>query len=225
MIPVLAVPALHPDRVEKMLASVDVPCVRRLVIDNGGKVPDLPNVHVVRLPHNLGVAASWNLAMKLTPHAPWWAIVNDDVEFGGGDLAALCAEMENPTARVVTMDGFAAFGINRAALDTVGWFDENYHPAYVEDADYERRCRLAGVPIIPIRNPAHHTRSATIADPHYGRQNGRTYPLNVAYHRAKWGGGVRSGEVYVTPFDAGGPVYGWNLDSARLRQQGWEREP
>src|SRR5512146_1915569 len=140
MIPVLAVPVLHPHLVEQMLATVDMPCVRRIVIDNGGRLGDLPGVHVIRLPGNLGVGASWNLAMKVTPRAPWWAIVNDDIEFAPGDLAALAEAMDDPTPRLVALDGFSAFGINRGALDAVGWFDESFHPAYCEDADYEYRC-------------------------------------------------------------------------------------
>ena len=222
MIPVLAVPVLHPYRVAEMLATVDVPCGRRIVVDNGGQVGELSGVHVIRLPWNLGVGAAWNLAMKATPDAEWWALVNDDVAFAPGDLARLCAAMDTAEPRLVTLDGFSAFGINRAALDAVGWFDENFHPAYCEDADYEYRCRLRGVPIMPIPANLAHRRSSTISDPAYGRQNDRTYPRNVAYYARKWGGGVRGGERFASPFDSGAGADVWTLDPARLREQGWE---
>jgi hypothetical protein len=221
MIPVLAVPCLRRDLVGRMLASVDEPVGLKLVIDNGAGVPDL-DAWVVRLPANLGVGAAWNLALKLTPRAPWWAIVNDDVIFTQGDLGNLILAMRAPGPRIAVLDGFAAFGINAAALDRVGYFDENYIPAYCEDADMEYRCRLAGVTIVGVENRMVHERSSTIGLPEYRRQNARTYQANVDYHRRKWGGGLRGGENYPTPFNRGGGANEWTLDPARLRELGWE---
>lgn len=221
MIPVLIVPVLTGRRVLDMLASIDLPVGLRLVIDNGAGI-EVPDAHVVHLPHNIGVAAAWNLGIKATCRAPWWAIVNDDVVFAPGDLGRLMAAMADPSPRVVTLDGFAAFGINQAALGRVGWFDENFHPAYVEDCDYEYRCRLLGVPIMSI--PAHlrHERSATIGLPHYSAENARTYPANLDYFRRKWGGPIRGGEQFMTPFDAGGSPSDWTLDHGRLAWLTWQ---
>lgn len=217
MIPVLAVPVLRPDLVAGMLASVDVPVGIVIVIDNGGAA-DVPGAHVVHLPANLGVAASWNLAMRLTPRAPWWAIVNDDVTFSPGDLAALAHAMADPEPRLVTLCGFSAFGINRGALRAVGWFDESYHPAYVEDCDYEYRCKLAGVPIVPLARDTRHRNSSTIEIPRWGRANERTQPANIAYHIAKWGGAPRGGEVWAVPFNGARALY---PDPDRLADLAW----
>lgn len=217
MIPVLAVPVLLPHRVDAMLASVDVPVGRLVVIDNGAGV-DVPGA--IHLPHNIGVAASWNLAIKLTPDAPWWAIVNDDIVFAPGDLARLAAGMDTEAPRIVTLDGMAAFGINRAVIKAVGWFDEDFVPAYCEDADMEYRCLLRGIPIIPLPAYLRHERSSTIADPRYGRQNGRTYPANAQWFIRKWGGPLRGGERYTVPFDGTPP--GPNPDIDRLSDLRWE---
>lgn len=223
MIPVLAVPTLRPDLVRRMLASVDVEVGLRLVIDNSGRVGEIEGAWVVRLPANLGVSASWNLAMKLTPRAPWWAIVNDDLIFAPGDLTRLATAITAPGPRIVTMDGFAAFAINAEAHDTLGWFDENYVPCYVEDCDMERRARLAQVPIIRIDAGLEHARSSTIGMAAYRRQNNKSYPANVAYHRDKWGGGHRGGETFDRPFNREGVGPNeWTLDPRRLRELGWE---
>jgi GT2 family glycosyltransferase len=217
---ILGVPTLYRyDLLARMLASVDVPA-RVLVIDNGGSCPDIDGT-VIRLPTNLGVAASWNLIMKVTPDAPWWAIVNDDIVFAPTDLPSLTDAMADPSPRVVTLDGFAAFGINRACVDRVGLFDENFHPAYCEDADYEYRCRLADVPIIAVPANLRHDRSSLIADPRYKAENDRTYPENRAYFIAKWGGDLRGGETFDSPFDAGGTVDEWTLSTARVRELAW----
>jgi hypothetical protein len=209
-----------------MLASIDVPVGRLLVIANGINVKT--DAWVIHLPSNLGVAASWNLAMKVTPQAAWWAIVNDDIVFAPGDLARLGAAMADPAPRIATLEGFAAFGINTAAHDALGWFDENFHPAYLEDCDMEHRARLVGVPIIPVEAHLTHERSSTIGLPEYRRENGRTYPANVEHYSRKWGGGVRGGEVYPAPFNGTGDPNEWSLDPRRLRELGWEttmREP
>ena len=219
MIPVLIVPVLRPGLVGRMLASVDVPVGQIIAVDNGGRA-EVPGAHVIRLPANLGVAASWNLGIKVTPDAPWWCVVNDDIVFAPGDLARLTAAMGG--ADLATMDGFAAFGISRACVERVGYFDENFHPAYCEDCDYEYRCRLAGVPIVPVPARLRHDRSSTIAEPRFGRQNARTYPENVRYFERKWGGPLRGGETFDSPFDAGGGVDEWTPDHARRRSQAWE---
>lgn len=222
MIPVLAVPTLRPDLVRRMLASVDVPVGLRLVIDNSGQAGDIDDAWVIRLPTNLGVGAAWNLAMKVTPRADWWAIVNDDVVFAPGDLAGLAEAMVEPGPRIVTLDGFSAFGINREAHDVLGWFDENFVPCYCEDADMERRAALEGVPIVGRLARLHHERSSTISLPEYQRQNQRTYPENVRYFTRKWGGHLRGGERFDTPFDSGSATHEWSLDPRRLRELGWE---
>lgn len=225
MIPALIVPVLNgPDLLAEMLASVDVPVGLTVIIDNGQGVADdvAPGAWHVRLPHNLGVAASWNLGMKLAPDAPWWAIVNHDVVFAPGDLERLAAQVEAEPGTLWTTDGMAAFAISAQVLARVGYFDENYHPAYVEDCDYERRCELAGVPIEAVSHRLRHRSSSTIAAPQYRDHNARTFGTNVDYHREKWGGGPRGGEHLTTPFGRSGSLADWTLDPGRLARNAWK---
>ena len=232
-IPVLSIPCIsRPDLLARCIASIDHPVARLVVIDNspdGDLAPIVlasaprcvERVHVTVPPANLGVAASWNLAIRTAPDAPWWCIANADTEFAPGDLARLAAEMDKGGARWVGMNGdWRVMGLTPEVIERAGWFDENYHPVYCEDADYEWRCTLLGIPWYTIPGGATHVGSATIADPRYGSQNGRTYPENVAYHVAKWGGGPRR-ERFTTPFDLGGPVSAWSLDIRRLRDNTW----
>lgn len=221
MIPVLGVPCIsRPDLLERMLHSITVDVGETIIIDNGAGVVPL-DLRPIRLPHNLGVAASWNLIIKLTPKAPWWLISNADVVYAQADLEALCEVMEDPSPAVWTMDGFAAFAINAACVEEVGFFDENYHPAYVEDCDYEYRCKLRHVPIRELPNSIHHDTSSTIADDFYAVQNARTYNSNVEYHRHKWGGHLRGGERFDIPNIDGDPAGDWQLDLRRLRENAW----
>jgi GT2 family glycosyltransferase len=227
MMPVLAVPFLTGEHdLRRCVGSIDTP-VRLLVIDNSDAgLPDIRpldgEVFVIELPHNLGVAASWNLAIKCYPHEPFWIIANHDTVFAPGDLDRLITEMRTPGPRWVGMNGdWRVFGINAECVERVGFFDEQFVPVYCEDCDYERRCTLAGVAWYFIEGGTTHVSSASIREPRYSLGNARTYPANRAYHVAKWGGEVRGGERFTTPFDQGGDVGDWRLDLRRLRDQAW----
>ena len=218
LIPVLGVPVLNrADLAERMLDSVDVDAAETLVILNGN--PDetrscLEGRHATYVDPgcNLGVAASWNFIIRARPAAPWWLIVNADIEFGAGDLGRLVDVMRDPAARVACLYDFGAFAINQAAVDTVGWFDENFHPIYFEDNDYRRRCALAGVPVKSLLSRTRHDNSSTIASG-YARHNERTFPRNLDYYVEKWGGPPNQ-ETVTAPRT---PV----LDRRRLVDNAW----
>jgi len=230
VIPVLAIPALNrPDLLERCLASIDVPVERLFVIDNSpdgsmGKVADEAGVEVVDVGRNLGVAASWNLAIQVNPEAAWWCLANVDTEFGPGDLRRLTDAMAEPEPLVACLRRFAAFGINAATIERAGWFDENFHPIYCEDADYEYRCLMTGVPIIDLPSGTREIDGGSVtyrSDPALAERNRATYPANVAYYEDKWGGSLRGGERFTSPFNRGGHISEWTLDLARLRDQAW----
>lgn len=224
----LGVPVLNrPDLLEACLRSIDIP-VRLVIIDNGGvtdeiQLPD--DAWVVQPPSNLGVAASWNFIIRTAPADPYWLIANADVEFGPGDLARLCAEMEKGGPRWVGINNdWRLMGLTSETVEQVGFFDENLHPIYFEDCDYEYRCALAGVPWYSIDGATTHVGSAAIkSEERYARANARTYEANRRYYLAKWGGPHRGGERFRLPFnDAGGHVRDWALDLKRLRDNAWD---
>lgn len=223
-LPNLIVPTLNrPDLLRKMLASVDHPIDRTIVIDNGGQVPF--DIEAVRLPHNIGVAASWNLGIKLTPRAPYWLMTNDDIEFGPGDLARLEATIDPGAAGIWFLLGMAVFAITRHTLNAIGWFDEAIsHPAYNEDVDFCRRLDLAGLPRYEVGFSGTHVGSATImSDPMLRAINGMTHSANDANYRRKWGGHKQGGETFTTPYDRGGHLADWRPDIEVLRNQAWPR--
>lgn len=222
MIPALIVPILaRPELLRAMIESIDYPVEKIVVIDNGGVVP--ADIEAIHLPHNIGVAASWNLGIKVTPRAPWWLIVNSDLTFGPGDLERL-ANTVSPRPALYKMLGLAAFAINQATLEAIGLFDESFHPAYNEDIDYQRRADLAGVPHIEVGFSGTHVGSATIfADLIYRRQNAITHPANDRYYERKWGGTKQGGERFATPFNNGFDLTYAPVDYRRIRDQAWRR--
>jgi len=239
VIPVLAVPVLDRyDLLAGMEKSVDVDVKRYYVIDNGGNYdedagkwwPWWEHRHVCRPGANLGFGASVNLAIKTHLGAPWWLVVNDDIIFSPGDLQVLAEHMWASTTvpMLATMDGcgYSAFAINEHAVETVGWFDEAYHPAYCEDTDINWRCQQLGVQRIEVPGTTRHLASQTIRSSDVRRNsNDWSYPRNVKYHEAKWGGAPRS-EVYATPYnkpfsEGGDPSITTAPKLSRLRDLAW----
>ena len=230
-VPVIICPVLNrPDLLTKMLDSIDHPVDRIVVIDNGDVIDPLIGgrrmapfpIRVIAPGHNLGVGASWNLGIKATPLAPWWLIVNFDLEWGPGDLARLDETVDPRSATVYKMLGYTAVALTPPALHEIGWFDECFAPAYNDDLDYDRRRELAGVRAVEVGFTGSHVGSATIhSDPDLRRFNGLTHMRNDAYYAAKWGGAKQGGETFSTPFDLGGHVGDWRLDINRLRAQTW----
>lgn len=225
MIPVLAIPVIgRPDLLRKALDSIDHPVGRLIVIDNSphglGDAASLPAV-VTRPPSNLGYPGSVNLVIKTNADAPWWCIANADVEFGPGDLGRLAETMELPGPKWVGINDWRVFGLDFEAVERVGLWDENFWPCYCEDADYEYRCTLAGVPWGVIPGTTTHEGSVTIKEGTYARRNAVTYPANRAYYREKWGGDLRGGETYTAPFNEPALLAHRGLDVRRVRDQQW----
>lgn len=223
MPPVLAIPTLGKPHLEQCLTSIDIP-VRLLIIGNGEvdycMLDEVTadweyDYWVLDPPNNLGVAASWNLAIKCYPSEPSWLIANDDTVFAPDELQQL---LDDERDWVGVID-WRVFKITAQAIERVGWFDEDFAPIYCEDADYERRCDLAGVRWGFIEGETTHDGSACLRD--HRRDNDRTFPRNVQHYRDKWNVGVRGRGGYDTPFDGRLPVAG-GPSLRRLRAAVWD---
>lgn len=187
-IPVMIVPTLtgH-DRLHDLFDSIDYPVDHAVIINNNAKrfvnvySNFVEQVSVVTLPSNLGVAASWNLGIKVTPMSAWWLIVNDDVTFNPGSLAKFADEVDLYGDMVIanSMSPWCCFALTEKVVDIVGLFDEAFYPAYFEDTDYARRVRhyLGEDTISSPDITVNHRNSSTIGDG-YAEQNQRTYHEN-----------------------------------------------
>lgn len=194
MIPVLGVPVLNrPDLLERLLSSLHYEIGDLVVIDNGDVVKSLPHIdgvhrsHLLKMPTNLGVPASWNLIIKATPFAPWWMIVNSDAYFPRGSLNRLqVAARRDALVLSAAAPPWACFMLGDQVVSKVGLFDEGIFPAYFEDDDYMRRCTYWGVPIVQTGVPVEHTNSSTIhSDQRYMARNTETFQSNRDYYMAK----------------------------------------
>lgn len=190
MIPVIGVPVLNrPELLLRLVDSIDYDVEHLVVIDNGQCLAGLPynahvkNLHLLRMPTNLGVPTSWNLVIKSTPMVPFWMILNSDAWFARGDLESFARDARRDALTLSNgRPPWCAFTLGDEALRMVGLFDESFHPAYFEDNDYERRCKAAHVDVARSSVAPNHDNSSTLAaDDKLRRLNDVTFAANRRY--------------------------------------------
>jgi GT2 family glycosyltransferase len=184
---------------------------------------------------NAGVSGAWNEIIKLFP-ATWWLISNNDIQFTPGDLEKMAnfvardeaREDARPTGMVYGNHGASWFGITRQGVDTVGLFDENIFPAYLEDCDWSRRADLLGVrrcdvpDVHAIHGDDKLTGSCTVNEnPELAEKNSRTHSGNFDYYRRKWGG-LNGTEIFDAPFnEPQWPLWAWKFETDTRARQQW----
>jgi len=133
----------------------------------------------------------------------------------GMETGPIWDELGTQNAGKSMWQGLACAAIGHAAVDTIGYFDQNFWPAYFEDADYFRRLRLMNVPILTDdRTLVEHNRSATTRiDPELKRLKSLFIKYGEKYYLKKWGG-TPGEETFQRPFDD--PRFDCYIDTKHL---------
>lgn len=185
---------------------------------------------------NRGVAASWNVGAEavLGSDTDWLVLCSAATRFGDAGGLDFMAQLElHDPSTTWAVEGAWGLGwhliaFSRMTLERVGLFDENCHPAYLEDMDYSWRIRLAaedhGVaqlwPKVDVdawvRSFSHATRfTGVTAD----------WDMLAAYMRTKWGELGHLGQgPWRHPFDDPTlPVSFWPTppDPRAVAHDGW----
>jgi GT2 family glycosyltransferase len=241
----LAVPTLNRlDRLTEMLASVAASTRqpdRVLIVNNGKQVTDTIaaewsrqfELDIFTPQHNLGVAGSVNFAWRNTPDGWFWLHANDDVVLDTRCIELMVAGAENKISYpehltepfIVPEHGegsaFTVFMIKGSLSARLGYFDEQFFPAYAEDNDLGRRMNLIGVTrlIIPGAAYFHHVSSTLKAyTPEQEIIHHDQFRANVARYIAKWGGEMDKSERFTIPYDG---ARGHTLANAHLWHKEW----
>lgn len=165
------------------------------------------SVTIDRQTENLGCARSWNRGLKhLFDAGHDWAIVmNDDAVLTENAVAVLRQHIEAGALFVISSSHYSCFAIHKKVIEKVGWFDENFWPAYHEDNDFAHRLLLGGIETVRAFNAVvEHEGSATVrsAKALYAEYRARFEHKNVLYYRRKWGG-LPGDETFANPFNDG----------------------
>ena len=133
------------------------------------KMIDAHKFFYIRFDRNLGVAAAWNTGIRaaMSHQIDYYLITNNDVVFRDDTLINLFTQYLTddvdllsaynihdqyplelldslkPVNRIGRFVDFSCFILARHVIDKIGWFDENFYPAYFEDCDYQARLWLA----------------------------------------------------------------------------------
>lgn len=165
---------------------------------------------------NRGLAKSWNegLIEACRQSADVALIANDDAIAGDGDVdllaEAACLNRDRYMVSGLGTDQstgerkdmlFSLAAVNPIALETIGYFDQNFAPIYFEDIDWYYRAKLAGLErlCIPQTNIIHAgSKSRHLVDETQFMAN---FVANCAYYGAKWGCADQGSETYMLPFN------------------------
>ena len=197
VIPNLIVPVLNRyDLLQRFLDSLDYPIGHLLIIDNGAayvdedqqlNIPDcVEHTTYLPMPSNLGVAASWNLGIKLFPLDTHWTFASNDMFFQPGELQKLSNALPDELTLLTDFPHFHAFAVGEQVIQKVGLWDEAFYPAYFEDSDYMRRCEYHAIYINYMDVKTHHDNSSTIkSDTTYRFRNNSTFQRNQTWYDRK----------------------------------------
>ena len=177
---------------------------------------NISKITVVRHDQNLGFSAGVNRIVLSTPNAPYWLVVNNDVAFRRGALQEIAKRLRNNTAQerefcAWAMVGepigpFSAFVLTRLAVEKVGFWDENFWPAYGEDCDYEARLVRANCSMVFEKNTSRIARHIGSASWRTTRQTSSLSELvgrgnnNFDYIESKWGSNVCNARKLSAPY-------------------------
>ncbi len=185
-----------------------------LLLSNGGNIEgyvaerNLATCGVHLVPRNLGrvsVAKAWNLGFK--EGGDLTIVTGDDVVFGKNTLGDLelaangsAANFLYPATNASQM--FCVYTAKMALFEKIGWFDEQFFPAYFEDNDFFRRMTIAGEGAVPIAEcePYHHDTSSTLKslNPPEQEEHHTQFRENQRRYINKWGG-LPGSEIYDAP--------------------------
>lgn len=193
-----------------------------MVVDNSGEGLWNGDVDIlIQADSNLGVARGWNAMIEyVIEHEPgaYLLIVNDDILLHDDTIERFEQELrmlqtsDEVEPLVLCSDGldalnaFSMFMIQPVRfVESVGYFDGTFYPAYFEDGDMYRRMRLAGYDLyrVPACGASHQEGgSATIKsyDAEASARHHLQFQRNQAYYLMKWGG-LTHEEKFTSPFN------------------------
>ena len=243
MIPIIGVPILNRgDLLTRLVKSIEYPVNKFFIINNGndegvaaaieeiknGLNPLIQEVEVYKPEKNLGCAGSWNSIIAWHLTAPYWLIVGNDIQFAKpGELEMMAKHVEErlDTHSIIYASEYSCFFLTQLGLEKIGTFDENFYPAYGEEADHFKRVKVSGTmkerffDLGLIHGEPPFFQASTInSNEAYQKANAITSQMNKDYHIKKWGG-PSACDPFQNPFnDPGIPIDHWELDVERRKQ-------
>jgi len=242
---------------QRLVDSVDYPVDNFIIFNNNGKGelteqlnelvnkkhPYITNINVCHLPSNIGCGGAWNLIIKSYMNAPYWIISSHDTAFVPGLLEEMAQTASDPEVGMIHPNGgdfgdgsYDLFLIKDWVVQSHGLFDENFYPAYCEDADYIMRVHNKPFKRVTQLSKIH-LHGDGPANEYYthGAQTKKTTSelndrltnineTNFLYMNQKWGEGWRMTNPWKHPMNRVGIPLGYttfDLEFARSKNLGF----
>lgn len=118
-----------------------------LIIDNTGKreceLFEHYGFEIQYQTENIGIPKAWNLGLK--KGHDWTFIASSSMLFHKPFSHILDMVENYDDLMFRTSHDWHFLGIHKKAVETIGYFDENFYPGYFENTDWDYRCYLAGI--------------------------------------------------------------------------------
>jgi GT2 family glycosyltransferase len=221
----IGIPVLNRgDLLANLIASIDLPAEVFIVVNRIGpldrsveqsvallerKAPAHLRISVHWTEGNLGVSGSWNRIIDY--FAGDCLITNSDICFAKGILEYAHEQIESRREIALQyLRSAACFYVAESFTNQLGWFDENFYPAYHEDQEMAlrsrilkiRRCAFAGIG----KDNIFHGGSQTLKNANDPQRQyiGAANRLHGQYLKERWGSIPKDGLALPekqAPFD------------------------
>ena len=186
-----------------------------ILVDNGNQSIKIPEelkdiTHIHRPVSNLGVSGSWNYILRKAYYEDETdnvLLLNDDIVFGKPVNEINTIISEHPNYQVIVGPKFwSVLFVSKRCVETVGYFDEKFFPAYYEDNDYAYRMKLlhkkdpenfSDLTYVNTLIPKVFRNSMTIQK---DKSLNKRFNDNKKYFVSKWGG-TPTKEKFTKPFN------------------------
>lgn len=112
---------------------------------------------------------------------------------------------------------FSCFLISPETFRKIGYFDENFYPAYFEDNDYHYRIKLLGLEAYGLADALFYHKENGSGTIHrmsleQKEEQSKNFERCREYFIQKWGGIPDSEGLFTTPYNEGGSVREWKRE-------------
>lgn len=204
------------------MAGMDINWNHILIVDNSATSEaqefEGKGATIVYYPENIGVAKSWNMGLKAG--CDWTFVIGIAAVFPNGFSEVLLDVCKGSDFAFITDLSYHCNAISKKLVDLIGYLDENFYPAYYEDADYDRRMSLSGVHEPNITIPGY---SALMANSVTSDKGLPVHYLHLQeYYIQKWGGKPGE-ETFTHPFnDEANDIKYWKGETLATLKERYE---
>lgn len=154
----IIVPTMNEDIMDKCFESIHPKYHDNLLLIDNSKegFAHKYGVKYEHHPQNIGISRAWNIGARkvVRENIDYLVVMSATMVFNDG-MQGLVEAMEANTNEwgLETQHVWHLICLRKKVFETIGYFDENFYPAYWEDTDFIRRMELANIHVPMAKSP------------------------------------------------------------------------